>query len=99
MDPGDLTQLILVVTSALVIGRVGLALARLIERRSSAPPGMAADSVERIRAVEEECLTLRREIAELQERQDFAERALLHDPGREAPAAPPVLPDRMVTPR
>jgi hypothetical protein len=99
MDPGDLTQLILVITSALVFGRVGLALARLIERRGSPPPGMAADTEERIRGVEEECLTLRREMAELQERQDFAERALLPDPGRAAPAAPPARPDRMVTPR
>jgi hypothetical protein len=99
MDPGDLTQLIFVVTSALVMGRVGLALARLIERRSSAPQGLAAESEERIRAVEDECLTLRRELAELQERQDFAERALLHDPARAAPAAPPARPDRMATPR
>jgi hypothetical protein len=98
MDPGDFTQLVLVVTGALVFGRVGLALARLIERRSSVPSPMA-DSDERIRAVEDECLTLRREMAELQERQDFAERALLHDPARAAPAAPPARPDRVATPR
>jgi hypothetical protein len=98
MDPGDFTQMIVILTGAMVMGRIGLALARMIERRSAPPSGLAAESEERIRAVEDECLTLRREIAELQERQDFAERALLHDPARPAPAVPPARPDRIVTP-
>ena len=91
MDPGDLTQLILVSTVALVLGRVGLAFARMLERRVS---GAGTETDERLRTVEDECLALRRDIAELQERQDFAERALLQDPAR----ARESLPERVVTP-
>jgi hypothetical protein len=99
MDLGDVTQLVLLATTALVFGRVGLALARLIERRSSAGSGVAAEAEDRLRTVEDECLALRRELAELQERQDFTERALLHDPAqrRSAPVEP--LPERVITPR
>jgi hypothetical protein len=91
MDPGDLTQLILVSTTALVLGRVGLAFARMLERRGAAS---SPETDERLRTVEDECLALRRDIAELQERQDFAERALLQDPGRPREH----LPERAVTP-
>jgi hypothetical protein len=98
MDPVEFTQLVFVCTACLVLGRVGLALGRAIERRWAGPATASAETEERLRAVEEESLTLRREVAELQERQDFAERALLHDPARarpviEAPA------ERVVTPR
>jgi hypothetical protein len=99
MDLGDVTQLVLLATTALVFGRVGLALARLIERRSSAGSGVAAEAEDRLRTVEDECLSLRRELAELQERQDFTERALVQDAGRTRPAAPAPLPGRVVTPR
>lgn len=99
MDLGDITQLVLLATTALVFGRVGLALARLIERRGSGRSGMPAEAEERFRAVEDECLSLRQELAELQERQDFAERALLHDPARAKPTLAEVRPDPVVTPR
>jgi hypothetical protein len=65
MDLGDITQLVLVATTALVLGRVGLALARLIERRSSGQPGMPEGTGERLRVLEYEYLTLRQELTDL----------------------------------
>jgi hypothetical protein len=98
MDLGDITQLALVATTVMVLGRVGWALARLIERRASPGPGMSDEAAERIRALEDEQLTLRRELAELEERQDFTERVLLQ--GDRAQVRPPDqgLPERVVTP-
>jgi hypothetical protein len=84
MDPGDFTQLVLVATVTLVLGRIGLAFARLIERRGSGTPELPPETEDRIRALE-------RDLAELQERQDFTERALLQDPTRAS--------QRIVTPR
>ena len=98
MDLYDITQLAVVASAALVLGRIGWALARLIDRRAARSPAMADDVVERLRVLEEEHLSLRQELAELQERQDFTERALLRDPGR-MPAAPGPAPERIVTPR
>lgn len=83
MDPGDFTQLVLVVTTALVLGRLGWALARLIDRRASRPHDLSEPAAERLRALEDEQLALRQELAELQERQDFTERILLR--GQTAP--------------
>lgn len=99
MDLGDITQLVLVATTALVLGRVGLALARLIERRSSRTPAPPPDAEDRLRALEEECTFLRQEVTELQERQDFTERALLHDPAQPRSAAPDPSQARVLTPR
>lgn len=97
MDLGDLTQLVLVATTALVLGRVGLAFARLIERRSS--PALNPDSEDRLRVLEEECTLLRQEVSELQDRQDFTERALLNDPAQsKGPASAPSQ-ERVPTPR
>jgi hypothetical protein len=99
MDLGDITQLVLVATSALVLGRVGLALARLMERRASTKPSLPPEAEDRLRALEEECHTLRQELIEVQERQDFAERALLQDPPRARPGSPLAPQERIVTPR
>jgi hypothetical protein len=99
MDLGDITQLVLVATTALVLGRLGLALARSIERRSSGQPGLPGEVGERFLALEDECLSLRQELTELQERQDFTERAFLHDTGQGKPLAPKVVPEPAVTPR
>jgi hypothetical protein len=99
MDLGDITQLVLVGTTALVLGRVGLAVARLIERRSSGQPGFPGEVGERLAALEGECLSLRQELGELQERQDFTERVLLHDSAQGKPVVPNVVPERVVTPR
>ena len=99
MDLGDITQLVLVATTALVLGRVGLALARLIERRSSGQPGESQETGERLRVLEDECLTLRQELTELQERQDFTERALLHDSSQGQLRASKALAERALTPR
>lgn len=79
MDIYEITQIMLVATSGLVFGRLGLALARRIERRPAEPRDPLAD--DRLRALEEECGTLRRELGELQERQDFTERLLARGPG------------------
>ena len=98
MDLGDITQLVVVVTSAFALGRIVSALARLIERRASAMPALAPEADERIRALEDECSTLRLELAELAERQDFTERALVQDPGRLKPFPAPGPRERMVTP-
>jgi hypothetical protein len=96
MDLGDITQLTLLATTAFVLGRVGWALARLIERRSSPDAGVPAETAERIRALEDDHLTLRQQLAELQERQDFTERALVRDDA--VRLRPPVPPGRAVTP-
>jgi hypothetical protein len=98
LDLGDITQLVLVATTALVLGRVGLALARLIERRSAGQPGLAGEAEERLRILEDECLNLRQEITELHERQDFTERALLPAPAPARPAPSEAPPERVVTP-
>jgi hypothetical protein len=99
MDLGDVTQLVLVATTALVVGRVGLALARLIERRASATPALTPETEERLQALEAECSAFHQELTDLQERQDFTERALLQEPARARRSIPD--PDRkeIVTPR
>lgn len=97
MDLGDLTQLTLLAATVLVMVRVGWAVARLLERRFAARPALPDDTAERLRVLEEEQVTLRQELAELQERQDFTERALVRDGSRVRPAPGP-LPDRVVTP-
>jgi hypothetical protein len=68
--------LIFVATTAIVLGRVGLAFARLIERRSSGASALGPESEVRLRVLEEEYTLLRQELTELQDRQDFTERAL-----------------------
>jgi hypothetical protein len=98
MDLGNITQLVLVATTALVMLRVGVALARLIERRASGKPGLPPEADDRLRLLEEECTALRHELAEIQERQDFTERALLQDPSRARPTLPPTARERIVTP-
>jgi hypothetical protein len=98
MDLGDITQLVLVATTALVLGRVGLALARQIEHRGSGKPALEPNAEDRLRALEEESSILRQEVTEIQERQDFTERALLQDPVRAKPGSPQAPPGRVVTP-
>jgi hypothetical protein len=98
MDLGDITQLVLLATTALVLGRVGLALARNIEHRTAGKPALTPEADDRLRALEEECATLRQELAEVQERQDFTERALLRDPARGRPAPSQAPQERIVTP-
>jgi len=95
MDLGDITQLTFVATFALVVGRIGWSLARLIDRRAARQPALTDDAAERIRALEDEQLALRQELAELQARQDFTERVLLREerPRHDLPA-----PERVATP-
>ncbi len=94
MDLVAITQLTLVATTALVLGRIGWSLARWIDRRGARQP---TESAERLQLLEDEQLALRQELAELQERQDFAERALLRQEGRRS-GVPAPLPDRITTP-
>jgi hypothetical protein len=99
MDLGDITQLSLVATTVFVVGRVSWALARLIERRASAEPTVPAEGVERLRALEDEQLMIRQQLAELQERWDFTERVLARD--ERAPVLlprPEAFPERAATP-
>jgi hypothetical protein len=99
MDLGDITQLVLVATTALVLGRVGLALARLVEHRALRPSALTPESEDRVRYLEGECALLRQEVTELQERQDFTERALLHDTARPRESALAPVQERVLTPR
>ncbi|HYC32730.1 MAG TPA: hypothetical protein VEB59_10620 [Gemmatimonadales bacterium] len=94
MDIYELTQIMIVITTGLVFGRLGLALARRIERRPAGTPDHA--EAERLRAVEDECAQLRREVAELQERQDFTERLLAR--GADPEGRPPAREPRVATP-
>ena len=96
MDLGDITQLAVVATITLVFGRIGWSLARLIDRRASRQSALSADAAERIQTLEDEQLALRQDLAELQERQDFTERALLRE---ERPRSDVPAPERVTTPR
>jgi hypothetical protein len=82
MDPVNIIQLVFAGTTALVLGRMGLALARYFERRLAGTES-ANQAESRLRAVEDECTMLRQELSELQERQDFTERVLHQAPVRE----------------
>jgi hypothetical protein len=96
MDLGDITQLAFVATVTIVLGRIGWSFARLIDRRGSRQAALPDEAAERIRILEDEHLALRQELAELQERQDFTERALLRErPPRTDLAAP----ERIATPK
>ncbi len=99
MDITYLTQVGVIATAALVFGRIGWAVARLIDRRAARPADLPGDAAERLRTLEEEHLVLRQELAELQERQDFTERTLLREPGGGRPASPGAPSERVVTPR
>lgn len=98
MDLGDLTQLTFVATTALILSRLGWSLARLIDRRSTAQ-GLSADTTERLRALEDDHAMLRQDLTELQERQDFTERALVRERDQPNPPLPAALPQHSVTPR
>jgi hypothetical protein len=72
----EVVQLIVAGTGVVLLGRVGFALTRWVERRLN-HPALGAVAEERLRVLEEECSALRQEVTDLQERQDFTERALL----------------------
>ena len=99
MDIYELTQIVLVLSCGLVLARLGIALARRIERRPATTPELGSGAEDRLRSLEEEATALRSELAELYERQDFTERLL-----REKPSSERALPidreeRRVVTPR
>ncbi|MGH7525575.1 MAG: hypothetical protein ACREMX_02610 [Gemmatimonadales bacterium] len=84
MDFGDLmeelVQLVLVAAAALVLGRAGLALARIAERHFSEHRGLNPETEGRLLLLEEEYNSLRRDLTELRDRQDFMDRLFLRDP-------------------
>ena len=80
----EVVQLLMAGTGVVLLGRVGFALTRWVERRLN-HPGLAAEAEDRLRVLEEECSVLRLEVTELQERQDFTERALLPSPAPQVP--------------
>jgi hypothetical protein len=82
MDPVNVIQLVFAGTTALVLGRMGFALARYVERRLAGTQGASHETESRLRAVEDECSLLRQELSELHERQDFTERVLHQGPVR-----------------
>jgi hypothetical protein len=82
----EVVQLVVAGTGVVLLGRVGFALTRWVERRLS-HPAPSAEAEERLRVLEEECSALRQEVTELQERQDFTERALL-PAEKSTPASP-----------
>jgi hypothetical protein len=86
MDPVNVIQLVFAGTTALVLGRLGFALARYFERRLSSSQGPTQEAESRLRTVEDECVLLRQELSELQERQDFTERVLEQGRGRLSPS-------------
>lgn len=90
MDIYEITQITAVVTAGAVLARLGLALARRLERRP-ADPAVTGPQDERVRALEEDCAILRRELSELQERQDFTERLLVRSAGPEPAPGKAVL--------
>ena len=96
MDPVNVIQLVFAGTTAIVLGRLGFAVARHFERRLSGSQGRTQEAERRLRTVEDECLLLRQELGELQERQDFTERLLHEGRGRLSP--PDSAEKRAVTP-
>lgn len=76
MDPYDITQITLVLSAGLVLARIGMALARRIERRPDPDAQLAAAAEDRLRSLEEDSAIMRQELMELHERQDFTERML-----------------------
>lgn len=98
MESIEATQLFLAATAALVLERVGLALPRHIERRSS---GLDHHADDRLRVLKDECPVLRQSVAELQQRQEFTERALLQrsSPREHGPVSSPTraCPDAALT--
>jgi hypothetical protein len=85
MDLGDITRLALLASAAFAFGRLVASLAHLIERQTSSMRDLAPEEDERLRALEEECNTLRQEVTEIAERQDFTERTLAQNQGRARP--------------
>ena len=96
MDPVNVIQLVFAGTTAVVLGRLGFALARYVERRLSGSPDSSHEAESRLRTVEDECALLRQELSEMQERQDFTERLLQQGRGRLS--SPDSTDERAVTP-
>jgi hypothetical protein len=98
MDVGDFTQLIVLVTGAFVFGRIVAVVAKVVERQLPSAQANSMEADERLRALEEECVTLRQELTDIAERQDFTERVLLQDQGRANPPLPQAPRERSITP-
>lgn len=94
MDFGDFAEeplaLFLVAAAAVVLGRAGWALARILECRFLAHRGSSPEAEGRLLWLEEECTSLRRDVTDLKDRQDFMDGLFL--PGQpDARHSPPRL--------
>lgn len=98
MNVIELAQLAMIATGAVLLGRVGFAMTRWLERRLN-PSRLGAEAEDRLQVLEEECGRLRQEVTELQDRQEFTERALLNPPPSPGLRAPQEHDERFPTPR
>jgi len=85
MDFGDFAEellaLVLVAAAAVVLGRAGWALVRIIECRFLEHGGLRPEAEGRFLLLEEECTSLRRDLTDLKDRQEFMDRLFLPGPG------------------
>jgi hypothetical protein len=93
MDFGDLVEdllaLLLVAVAAVLLVRVGWALVRITEGRFGRHRGFSPEAEGRLLLLEEECTSLRRDLTDLKDRQDFTEGLFLSGPTRRRLSPPP----------
>ncbi|HEY7479247.1 MAG TPA: hypothetical protein VH680_01925 [Gemmatimonadales bacterium] len=81
MDLGDIMEgllvLVLVATAAFVAGGAGWRLARALECHFTEHRGFSPEARARLLLLEDECATLRRELTEVKDRQDFMDSLFL----------------------
>lgn len=94
----EIAQMAMIATGAVLLGRLGFAVTRWLEGLLN-PSRLAPGSENRLQVLEEECARLRQEVTELQDRQDFTERALLQAPPSSGMPAPQDRSERFPTPR
>jgi hypothetical protein len=84
MDLGDLVEglvlLVLVATVAFVAGGAGWVLTRTLESHFTEHRGFTSEAKARLLLLEDECATLRRELTEVKDRQDFMDGLFLQRP-------------------
>jgi hypothetical protein len=84
MDLGDVMEgllvLVLVASTAFVAGGAGWRLARTLECHFTDQRGFTPEARARFLLLEDECATLRRELTEVKDRQDFMDSLFLQPP-------------------
>lgn len=93
MDFGDLVEdllaLLFVAVAAVLLVRAGWVLVRITEGRFARHRGFSREAENRVLLLEEECASLRRELTDLKDRQDFTEGLFLSGPARRRLSPPP----------